>query len=43
MFTESKSIPAIVAMSRKPFHGSIVPEHMLEKGGKEVDEEEYMR
>jgi hypothetical protein len=41
MFTEGKSIPGIVRESRKPFT-SRLPEHMLEKGGKDVDEEEYV-
>lgn len=39
MFTEGKSIPAIVSMSRKPFTGSIVPEHKLEKVERDVNEE----
>lgn len=42
MFTEGKSIPAIVSMSRKPFTGSIVPEDKLEKMDKNVSEEEFV-
>lgn len=42
MFTEGTSIPAIVRESRKPFT-SPLREHVLEKGGKDVDEEEYVR
>lgn len=38
MFTEGTSIRAIVATSRKPFTGSIVPEHKFESA---VKEEEY--
>jgi hypothetical protein len=41
MFTEGKNIPAIVKMSRRPFT-SALPDHILEKGGKDVDEEEYV-
>ena len=39
MFTEGKSIPAIVSMSRKPFTGSIVPDHKLEKEDRDVNAE----
>lgn len=39
MFTEGKNIPAIVSMSRKPFTGSIVPDHKLEKVHKDINEE----
>jgi hypothetical protein len=43
MFTESKSIPAIVRMSRKPLEGGLMPDdYKMEKGEKGV-EEEYIR
>jgi hypothetical protein len=41
MFTEGKSIPAIVSMSRKPFTSSLLPEHMDEKVDKDINEQEY--
>ena len=43
MFTEGKSITAIVRMSRQPFTSEGFSSHMMEKHSKEVDEEEYVR
>ncbi|KAA8611866.1 Sugar transporter STL1 [Pyrenophora tritici-repentis] len=43
MFTEGKSITAIVRMSRQPFTSEGFTTHMIEKHSKEVDEEEYLR
>jgi MFS family permease len=44
MFTEGKNIRSIVRMSRKPFEGGLMPdEYKMEKEGKNVDEEEYVR
>ncbi|KAH7359862.1 general substrate transporter [Pyrenochaeta sp. MPI-SDFR-AT-0127] len=42
MFSEGKSITAIVRESRKPLTGSLLPETMMEKGDR-VDEDEFIR
>lgn len=40
MFAEGGSIPTIVKESRKPLTGSLMPQSMMEKGGKH-EEDEY--
>lgn len=41
MFSEGKSIPAIVRESRRPLTGSLFPEGAMEKGGKIQEDDEY--
>ena len=41
MFTEGRSIAAIVRESRKPLDGPLLSEHDIVKGEKNVEEDEY--
>jgi hypothetical protein len=41
MFTEGKSIPAIVRLSKEPMNGGLGMEEQLSEKAKRVDEEEW--